>query len=139
MESKIYVANENWLIELVASRFREAGFSVYKNIVVCDVEFDILAFEYIQNGIYVHIVEVKRRPSDKIYRQLSKRLKIADYLYVAIPYEFYSWALKRIDPRIGILLVAGDDVVVFRKPRYLGNGFLIANNMCNMVLRSDSR
>lgn len=122
--------DENSLVESVVSRFRSAGFDVYRNVVLDDVEFDVVALEASSDRVYVHVVEVKRRPRDKVYKQIWRRIELADYLYIAIPYSFYTWALTRVDPRVGIILIKNGDVVVFRRPVYLGKGIAIVRSMC---------
>lgn len=126
--------DENGLVESVVSRFRSAGFDVYRNVVLDGVEFDVVAFESSSDRVYVHVVEVKRRPRDKVYKQIWRRIELADYLYVAIPYSFYTWALSRVDPRVGILLIRNGDVIVFRRPVYLGKGMAIVRSMCRSAI-----
>ncbi len=116
---------------MVASRLRDAGFDVYKNIVVDGIEIDVLALEYTYSAVLVYVIEVKRRPRTKVYKQLARRACIADYLFIAIPYVFYAWALKKIDTSIGIMLIMGSDVVILRNPRYLGNGRRLIERICS--------
>lgn len=130
--------DENRLVDVVASRFASAGFDVYRNIVLDEIEFDVVALEVFSDRIYVHVVEVKRRPREKVYKQIWRRITLADYLYIALPYDFYTWALSRVDPRVGILLIKGEDVVVFRKPAYLGNGAVLAKSMCRYLAGNSS-
>ncbi len=116
---------------MVASRLKDAGFDVYKNIVVNGIEIDVLALEYTDNAVFVYVIEVKRRPRTKVYKQLARRARIADYLFIALPYVFYAWALKKVDLNIGIMLIMGSDIVVLRSPRYLGNGKRLIEHICN--------
>jgi len=116
---------------VVASRLRDAGFDVYKNVVVDGIEIDVLALEYTDSTASVYVIEVKRRPRTKVYKQLARRARIADYLYIAIPYIFYAWALKKIDTSIGIMLIKSGDIIVLRSPRYLGNGKRLLECICS--------
>lgn len=86
------------------------------------VEIDVLALEYGYDVINVYVVEVKRRPRIKVYRQLMRRAGLADYLFIAIPYMFYAWALRKIDTYVGIMVIRDREVYVLRNARYLGNG-----------------
>jgi len=113
---------ERELTELVAYRLSSAGFTVYRNIVVGGVEIDVLALERGYDVTSVYIVEVKRRPRIKVYRQLMRRAELADYLFIAIPYMFYAWALRKIDTYVGIMVIKDREVYVLRNAKYLGNG-----------------
>lgn len=113
---------ERELTEIVASKLRSVGFSVFRNIVVGGVEIDVLALEYGYDAINVYVVEVKRRPRIKVYRQLMRRAGLADYLFIAIPYMFYAWALRKIDTYVGIMVIRDREVYLLRNARYLGNG-----------------
>ncbi len=126
-----FVESESQLVNVVASRLKDAGFEVYKNIVVNGIEIDVLALEYTGSAVFVYVIEVKRRPRTKVYKQLARRAQIADYLFIAIPYMFYAWALKKIDMSIGIMLIMGSDIVVLRNPKYLGNGKRLIECICN--------
>jgi len=115
--------SEEVIVEAVSRLLALAGFEVSTHVRLDGTEIDVVAIERAEPRPLVTIVEVKRRPKVKLLKQLRSRLAIADYLYAAMPYVYYAWALERIDPRVGLLLFFNPErVEVFRKARFLGNG-----------------
>lgn len=117
------VGSEEELVEVLADGLSRAGFRVLKHVVVGGVELDLVALEESVQGVDVYVVEVKRRPRNRIVKQLEKRFLLADYLYVAVPLDLYTWALKRVDPRVGVLVLVRGEPRVLRMGRYIGNGW----------------
>ncbi len=120
----VELLSEAVLIDVVVSKMANCGFRVYKNIVVNGVEIDVLGLEYLESSPrpLVYVVEVKSRPKPKTYKQLMKRMMFTDYLYIAIPYQYYTWALTRLDREIGIMVILDSDVRILRFAKYLGRG-----------------
>ncbi len=114
--------SESELVSIVASRLRECGFFVLRNFVVLGMEIDVVGVEFVGLDPYVYVFEVKRRPRNKLVKQLRKRMSVADYVYAVVPHYLYSWALKRVDPWAGIAVVMGEELKVLRMGRYLGRG-----------------
>ena len=123
--------SEAELINIVAKRLALAGFLVMKNVIVDNTEIDVIALEVVSKDYrpLVYVIEVKRRPKPKVYKQLEKRLRLADYIYIAIPYFYYLWALKKIDQRIGIMVLLENELYVVRYAKYIGNGFVLLSNL----------
>jgi len=114
---------EELIVEAVARSLESVGFRVFKHVKIDDVEMDIVALEPGEQRPLVTIVEVKRKPKIKLLKQLRNRAEMADYVYAAVPYMYYSWALEKVDPRVGIMLYFSPErVEVFRRARYLGKG-----------------
>ena len=82
----------------------------------------MVALERIGVDCYVYVFEVKRRPRAKLAEQLRRRVWLADYIYAAVPFPLYSWALRVVDPSIGVAVVNRGWVSILRKSRYFGNG-----------------
>lgn len=101
---------------------KSCGFEVFKCVRVWDLEIDVVALERIGIDCYVYVFEAKRRPKLKFIKQLRRRVWLADYVYAAIPYTMYSWALRKLEPDIGIAIVSRDGLMILRKSRYFGNG-----------------
>jgi len=125
--------SERELVDLVVEFLERVGFRVFRHLVVDGIELDVVAVEEGPSFSNVYVLEVKRRPRARIARQVERRLCMADYLYVVVPLDLYGWALRRVDPRVGIMVLVGEELRVLRMGSYLGNGWRIAE-----VLRSAS-
>ncbi|MEM4694944.1 MAG: hypothetical protein QXD67_03275, partial [Ignisphaera sp.] len=61
-------------------------------------------------------------PKIMLIDQLSKRIHIADYLYVVVPVILYPWIVKKIGGPIGVVMYTGNDFHIIKKADFLGNG-----------------
>ncbi len=80
----------------------------------------------------IHIFEVKVRAKPKIVDQIEKRLGLADYLYVVVPYRLYPWILRKISNIIGVVIYKNDDLFIFKTPIFIGNGYKLLTQMCHI-------
>lgn len=123
---------ESIIIEHLTKKLLALGYNVYNNFRYMGLEFDVLAVEHSKEfqRPLIHIFEVKVRAKPKIIDQIEKRLELADYLYVVVPYKLYPWILKKINSSIGVIIYKNSELFIFKAPIFIGNGhkFLIHMN-----------
>ncbi|MEM0006121.1 MAG: hypothetical protein QXJ56_03360 [Ignisphaera sp.] len=116
--------SESVIIERLTKKLLALGYDVYSNFKYMGLEFDVMAIEpskELQRPL-VHIFEVKVRAKSRIIDQIEKRLELADYLYVVVPYRLYPWILKKINNLVGVVIYKNDELFVFKTPIFIGNG-----------------
>lgn len=123
--------SEALIVEKLAEKLSVLGYSVYSNFMFRGLEFDLIAVE--PSGEFwrplVHVFEVKVKAKSKIVNQIERRLKVADYIYVVIPYVLYPWILRKIGSETGIVIYKNDELYIFKPPIFIGNGHRILMNM----------
>lgn len=120
-------ADEDTIIQRLADKLRNVGFEVYTHVFLRGLEIDVLALEPQKSRPLVYIYEVKSKPKPKLLKQISRRVDIADYLYVVVLPNLYPWILKKLEPFVGLILYVDNDLYVFRKADFLGKGVKVIN------------
>ncbi|MCS7111147.1 MAG: hypothetical protein N3D82_00320 [Ignisphaera sp.] len=125
------LCSETLIVEKLAKKLLVLGYDVYSNFRFMGLEFDVMAVELSKEfwRPLVHIFEVKVRAKPKIVDQIEKRLGMADYLYIVVPYGLYPWILRKINNLTGVIIYKDDDLYVFKTPVFIGNGYRILMRM----------
>jgi len=113
---------EDIIIQRLAEKLRNVGFEVYTHVVLDGLEIDVVAFEYQKSRPLVYIYEVKSRAKSRLLKQISRRVDLADYLYVVVSLNLYPWVLKKLEPFVGLILYIDKDLYIVRKADFLGRG-----------------
>lgn len=114
--------SEELVARIFVNKLRAIGYRVYSNIKLNSIEIDVLALEPALDRSIVYVYEIKTRPKNIIVDQLSKRMLIADYLYVVVPVNLYPWILRKISRSVGVIIYIDNDFHVFKHAEFLGNG-----------------
>lgn len=113
---------EDVIVQRLADKLRGVGFEVFTHVFLNDLELDVVALEHQRGRSLAYVYEVKVKPRPKLLKQISKRIELADYLYVVVSPNLYPWVLKKVEPFVGLILFINDDLYVFRKACFLGKG-----------------
>ncbi len=114
--------NEEVIARLFIDKLCGLGYKIYGNIRLDGIEIDVLAVEPAIDRPLIHVYEIKTRPKIMLIDQLSKRIHIADYLYVVVPVTLYPWIVKKVGGPIGVVMYTGNDFHIIKKADFLGNG-----------------
>lgn len=119
MRSRI---SEGIIVQKLVDKLSSIGFEVHSYVRLNGLEIDVLVLEPQDDRPLAYVYEVKSRPTPKLLKQISKRIDIADYLYIVVPINLYPWVLKKLNPFVGLVLYVNNDLYVFRRAEFIGRG-----------------